>query len=373
MNRIRLFLWRHQRLLAAAYLSTVAFAVFAVWFYWARVPASVDTGLTVAIRSLYHSETFAHVRLAQRDFDRGAAATDTDVRDELWNSARRRLEFYLDSQSSVQPDRLHTQAIVAATELLARIHRERGQPRRAAKLCSRLAEKIPLNYHLHWLAGQALEEAGDLPAAARALRTGFKLAINNADLANDYLSVLSEQNAFDDILWVAKHFDNGIACGRPSAELKVGVGRGGLQRQVLKWSGVPVEHGNYTRSVTIFGLNRGPSCWLRAPVDLFDDWSQPGALFVQCRFEGVYDGVRGLSMRYWTRDGSEHSLALSEDTLATHHRPMSGVESYLEIRSTIDATTVQRIEIEYSCAQQALSKGSRAAIARATANVGGER
>lgn len=373
MTPLRVFLWRFQKPLAAGYIALLGGVAFALWFYWAKVPASIDTGLTVAMRSLFHSSTFADVDRARADLQRAAVARDDHERTALRADARARLEAYLDSQPSVQPDRLHTQAVVAATELLAELHAEAGRHGRAQQLLSRLASDIPNNYRLHWLAGRAAESAGDLAAAAVSLRAAFKLAVNHADVAEDYLEVLSEQNAFEDILWVAREFVAGVQAGRPMAELKVGVGRSATQRKALEFSGVPVEHGNYVRAVTLYGLSRGPLCRLVGPPDLFEDWSTAGTLFVLARFEGVYDGVRARALHYVLRDGTTHELVLSPENSVTYHRPHSGVEAYVEIRTDIDARDVAHIEIEYACREQALSKRCLAIVERARVNVGERR
>ena len=105
-------------------LATVAVAI---WVYWKKVPASIDTGLTVALRSMAHASTFDAVERARADLER-AAITDglRSNASTLESDAEARLEAYLASQASVQPDRLHTQAIVAATELLATIYADDG-------------------------------------------------------------------------------------------------------------------------------------------------------------------------------------------------------------------------------------------------------
>lgn len=373
MGRLRSFLWRMQRPLAVGYVALLGAVAGAIWLYHSRVPASLDTGMTVAVRSLFHRATFREVERARTDLEAAAAATDPVERDQLRDDARERLEAYLATQRSVQPDRLHTQAVVAATELLAELHREQGRTNRAARLLTELADRIPLNYRLQWLAGRALRAAGDLPGAAASLRAAFKLAINHADLAEDYLELLSEQNAFEDILWVARTFASGARAGRPSAELKVGVARSVSQRRVLEWSGIPVEHGAYRRSVTLFGLRRGSACVLRTPQGMFDDWSETGRLFVQVRFEGVYDGVRARVMRYRTRDGQQHELLLGPENSSTFHRPYSGVEAYVEIRSSLDAASVAELEIEYSCAEHELSNRALGIIERARRNTGQDR
>ncbi|MCA8942536.1 MAG: hypothetical protein KDB80_08285 [Planctomycetes bacterium] len=373
MSRFRLLLWRLQRPLAVAYVALLCGAAAAIWFYHTRVPASLDTGMTVAVRSWFHEATFRDVERAKSELALAATTVDVAERDQLREFARQRLEAYLAMQRTVQPDRLHTQAVVEATETLADLHRSEGRTSRAARLLTDLAKRIPLNYHLRWAAGRALRDAGDLVGATAAFREAFKLAINHAELAEDYLEMLSEQNAFEDILWVARMFASGSRAGRPSVELKVGVARSAMQRAVLDWSGIPVEHGSYTRAVTRFGLRRGTECVVDVPRDMFDDWSDPGRLFVQARFENVYDGVRVRAMRYTTRDGRAHELVLDAENSSVFHRPHSGVEAYVEIRPGIEAAEVSTIELVYSCDEQELSDRALAIIERARRNMGQDR
>ena len=83
-----------------------------------------------------------------------------------------------------------------------------------------------------------------------------------------------------------------------------------MQRSVLDWSGVPVEHGSYARSVTIYNLGRGARSTIRPPRDLLDDWTDGGPLFAQLRNvvgPGWREGV--LTSMYQTDDRLRHACA----------------------------------------------------------------
>ncbi len=373
MSPLRVFLWRRRRPLAALYLVVLLIAVGVVYGYARYVPDSIDTGLTVAVRSTFWHDTFREVQRARIDFDKSQNATDPAERTRLLRNARQRVEMFLGEHPSVQPDRLYTQAIVAATELLSEIHIARGKPSRAARVLEALADRVPLNYRLRQLEAEAKVAAGDLGGAADAFRDSFKLALNHPDVAESYLEVLAELARFEDVVWVADQFERAVRRGAPSVELKVGPARSGLQRRVLDLSGVPVEHGSYSRSVTFYNLGRGARSTVSSPPDLLADWDSGGPLFVQLRFESVYEQLEVLEFRYWTRDGKRSTLVLGADSVRTFHRPHSGVEYYVEIRTDLDPSTVARFEVDYRTPTQKLSSDAEAIVAKARANLGGGR
>ena len=172
--------------------------------------------------------------------------------------------------------------------------------------------------------------------------------------------MLSEQNLFDDILWVAHEFAAGVRAGRPMAELKVGVGS---QRDPAQGPGrSPGSRSSTATTSREFTLIRsGSRRRLAVSVhrrDLFGGVEdRAGKLFVQARFEGVYDGVRVRAMHYTLRDGTSPRTRPDPGELgfvpATRY---SGVEAYVEVRSDLEASEVAHVELEYSCREHELSK-----------------
>lgn len=341
------------------YLAGVATLTVGLFWYAFYMPKSLDSGITVILRWLAYQRIYEQVDTAHSEIEAGKL-----------EQAEARLDLFLKRHGKVQPDQINTHAVSDAHMALADISLAQGRAKAAVEMLDRIARQDPLNYHLWHLKGQACREAGDLAEAADAYRNAFKLALNHPQVVEGYLGVLSEQNAFEDILWVADHFQRAVRRGQPSAVVEVGVARPGAERRVLETAGIPVMHGNYFRHQKFVELSCGER--RRIPIEnelLHPCPSSSAPLYVQVLFKNVYDGLQINAFRYWTTDGREADYDLSSGNLHSYHRPHSGAEYYVEIRTELDIEGIDRCEVIYSCPEPKLSRDALAIIDKAQTNV----
>ena len=71
LNKIRLYVWKHQFLAIFLYLSILAIILLATLAYTYYFPNKFDIGLVVALRSLAYGQTFRILRIAQKDIASG--------------------------------------------------------------------------------------------------------------------------------------------------------------------------------------------------------------------------------------------------------------------------------------------------------------
>ncbi|MEE9561727.1 MAG: tetratricopeptide repeat protein [Thermoanaerobaculia bacterium] len=316
-GRLRLFLWRHQVSLTIVYLALLVAGCGALYWYCWKMPASLDTGMTVALRSVIFQRVFSPVSQAREDLASGDLV-----------SAQVRLERFIQRHSEIQAGQLETHAVTDAHEMLAEIYVEQGKPRKAARLLEQMARRTPLNYRLWLLLAEAARSAGDAPLAAKSYRQAFKLALNHPQVAERYLGLLSELNAFEEIVWVADQFSRAAQRGVPLASVEVGIPRSEFRRRVLEWTGIKVGHASYYRGLDLFGLPFGEGQQLSLPEELLQPWPYPtGSIYIRLRFEGVYEHLRVESLRYRTKDGETREYVLTPDRVSYQTRPHSAVES----------------------------------------------
>ena len=362
-ERLRLLLWRHQRLAAYLYLALIlAFLGCLLWYRY-RVPHGLDTAVAVALRSVAYQGTFERVDQVRADIEAGRLGL-----------AEQRLDRFIAEHRHVQPAQLATHAVTEAHELLADVYRRTGRMRRRIEVLEAMILRTPLNHRLWHLKGNACRDVRDMAEAARCLREAFKLTLNNPEVVDSYIAVLDDQNAYEDILWVADHYARAKRRGAPRAEVKVGVARSSLERRGLAWAGIPVEHGIFDRNVSLAGLARGERKVLSLPREMFVGWGSPsGPLYVQLKFENVYEELRIDALRYRRKAGEPEEVAVGEDKIAYLHRPHSGASFYAEVQTDLDARELEALEIVYSCPEHVLSAQTHRAIAKARVNVQAKR
>jgi len=358
-GRLRSFLWRHQAILATVYLILLIGGCLALISYALRLPRRLDIGLTVVARSVLYQRTFREVDRARDAFASGD-----------FTSSETRLTRFLDRHDDVQPGQLQTHAVTAAHELLAETYLAQGRAGKATRLLEDLTRHTPLDYRAWLLKATAARTAGDIETSLLSFRQAFKLAPNHPGVAESYLSLLSELNDHEQILWVEDQFERAARRGSPLLTLKVGRARSPLQRRLLEWAGIEVEHGNYHGSLELANLPNGAEQRLSLPPDLFASWPRPpGSLYLQLRFENVYEELRIDALRYLTKNGESRDYTLTPQTVRYQHRPHSGVEYYAEIRTDIDVDDIESMELFYSAFPESrLSAQAHAIIEKARVN-----
>ncbi len=358
-GRLAMFLWKHQLSLAFLYLVLLGGAVWGVYWYAYRVPPAADAGLAVMARSVAYQRTFDQVEAACREIGQGNLA-----------NAETRLRVFIYDHQHVQTNQLETHALTDAHEALADIYLRQGKFQKAANVLDDMAERTPLNYRLWYLKGNACKAAGDTNEAVKAFRRAFKLALNHTEITESYLGALSELNAYADILWVADHFQRAARRGAPSVLVELGVARTKLHRRLLRLAEVPVKHGTYFRRTTLERLPRGSHRKITIGHEFLDPWPfAPKPLYVQLRFNNVYDGLQIEAFHYTTRDGERHVFPLNQSRLSYLHRPHSGAEYYAEIRTDLDVRELRQIEVVYSCPEAGLSDDALAIVDKARTNL----
>jgi len=357
--RLRSILWRHQTVLATVYVAFLIAGCLALIGYGLKLPRHLDIGFTVAVRSALYQRTFREVDRAREELSSG----------DLTHSEAR-LTRFINRHDDVQPSQLATHAVSAAHELLAEIYLRQGRTGKATRLLDGLAQKTPLDYRAWLLQGQAAEIAGDVETSLESYRQAFKLAPNHPGVVEEYLGLLSELNDHEEILWVEDQFHRAARRGSPLLTLKVGGARSPIQRRLLEWAGIRVEHGSYHVSLELDNLSHGAGQRLILPPDLFHEWPHPpGSLYLQLRFENVYEELRLDALHYLTKDGERREYALTPGRVRYQHRPHSGVEYYAEIRTDIDVDEIETLELVYSTLpEMRLTDDAHAIIDKARVN-----
>lgn len=355
----RRFAWR-QRWWLALLVGALVFAVVrAPWWYVRHVTPDHDLGATIALRSIAYGNTFREVERARGEVDRG-----------LDERARLRLRRFLDTHRHAQPGQLHTHAVTDAQELLADIHLKQGRSRRALRQLVEARERTPLNWWLWYREGLIRRGRGDLAGAAEALREAFKQTLTHAAVARDLIEVLAQQGRHEQVLWVADHFDRARRRCAPFVQAKAGPARPGLQRRILDWSGIALEHGDYGGVLEITGLARGRERTFDLPAALFADVGDEGdGVYLQLRFQNVFDGLAIDSIAAVREDGTGERIDLDPAQMDWLHRPHSGGDCYVQVHLPLPRRGLAAVRVVYTCAQQVLSEAARALIAHARRNV----
>ncbi len=132
-KRLRLLLWRHQRLATFLYLGLIlAFAAFFLWYRYG-ISRGLDTAVAVALRSVAYRSTFDTVEQVREDIDAGRL-----------DLAERRLHRFIREHRYVQPAQLATHAVTEAHELLAELYRRTGRMRRRIDVLEAMILRTPL-------------------------------------------------------------------------------------------------------------------------------------------------------------------------------------------------------------------------------------
>ncbi len=355
---IRVFLWRHQRKFAFAYVFSLVLATAFCWAYPRFVPKTVDLGAVIASRSMAHQQTFREISLARRDLNNGNLKT-----------AETRLEDFVSQHSDVQPSQIYAHSVADACDMLAAIYQEQNRLGRAERTAEAWAKTMPRSYRAWYVLGSIRDMRGDLSGAASALRKAFKLTLCLSEVADDYLAVLAELNRYEDILWVAREYDSAQRNAQPKAEVFVGIPRSSVQRQAMRLSGIPIGHGRYFARFDA-SLERGADRILTLPPEMFGPRAREENLFVLLRVENMYEDFRVTALRYRTQDGEWTELKESNSWVAYSHRKYSGQEYYAELRTDISHRDIAECEIQYSSPHYSLSDGAKRIIRRAELNVG---
>lgn len=358
--RLRTFLWRYQVLVTVGYLAILIGGCLVLMAYGPRLSAGANIGFTVAARSIVYQRTFREVERARLELSEGDLA-----------SAETRLTRFIRRHDDVQPGQLATHAVTTAHELLAEIYLIQGRAGKATRILEGWAETTPLDYRVWLLKAHAARAAGDRITARESYRQAFMLALNHPRVVEDYLGLLSELNDFEEIMWVEDQFRRAARRGRPIVMVKAGSARSPFQRGILEWAGIEVEHGRYFRSLELYGLSFGRERELMLPADLFDRWPhRRGSLYIQLRFENVYEELRIEALHAITKGGERRDLALTPDRVRYQHRPHSGVEYYAEIRLEVDVDEIETVGITYTALpEMVLSEQAREIVDKARVNL----
>jgi tetratricopeptide (TPR) repeat protein len=357
LERLRFAIWRHRRALSAAWVALILLTVASMFGYYFLVPDEADRALAILSRSYLYGRTFRAVRSAEVDFREGRI-----------DQAGEKLRGFLDRHKAIQSTHLETHAVVDAALLLAEVEARQGRLNNAVALLEHLTRVEPLEYR-PWLAlGQVQAESGDLGPAARSLRQAFLLAPNHPGVADAYLEVLFDLVAMEDALWVEREFEHASRRGLPAVDVRTGSPRSSLRRRILVWAGIPVSQGRYVAVDTFYGLPRGRQQRLAIPDGLLAPCPRGQELYLQLRFENIYEGLSIGALRYRKPSGEEVEKALVPADVAYLHRPGSGKDFYAEIHTGLRPEDVTSLEVVYSCPESRLSEASRRFLGRARLN-----
>lgn len=356
--KLRLLLWRHQVPLSVLYLGALLVVGGGIFSLRMWMPEHLNMGLAVASRSWAYDRTFEEVKTARADFQAGRL-----------EDAQRRLVRFLEQHADVQPGQLYTHAVTDACELLSQVYLVQEKPGKAVAVLRAMTETTPLHYRLWYSQGCILKDVGDLEQAALCLRQAFKLTLNHPQVTEAYLSVLADLNSHEEILWVADHFHRASRNAAPKVEVTAGVARSRLQRTAMNLAKVPIGHGSFLASMVFYGLERGQKRHLALPAAMFDSWpAREGKFTVGLCFKNIYQDLRIDCVRYRLKDGEWTRRVLPESQVVFWHRPHSGSEFHVELRTDLEASRIGEFEIVYSCPQHVLSGDAERMIAKARVN-----
>ncbi len=360
-DSFRLFCWRHRKLLAVTYVALLVGICAGLWAYLKRVPPSLEVGAAVAVRSYLYRQTFDEVERARLDWEAGDA-----------DQAEIRLERFLTEHDGVQKGQLYTHAVSDAHELLAEVYAADNRVGRATKTLKRALERTPLDYWLWYQLGAHQEGSGDFKGATKSFHEAFKLTLDHPQVASAYLEVLGEQNLHDQALWVHDQFTRAAKRAAPVVTVKVGAPRDETQRKVLDLAGIPVEHGQFFQTYRDFGLARGTHQELNLPLEMFAGApSDPDPLYLQLRFQNVYDNLVVEGLKWRTDRGRREERWFEEGDVRTMHRDHSGVEFHAEMAITLPLDKLASVTVVYSCPPHELSEAALAVVKKALANAEG--
>lgn len=356
--KIKLILWRHSPLLALVYLILVLaiFAIPAGYYFFAS--RTVDDGLAVVLRALAYKRSFSQVELARKELQAGR----------LSDAELILLQFTAESRET-QSAQLTTHALTEAHFMLAEIYKSQGKLNKAVNALVPMLEVTPLNYMLWYRTGLLYKERGDIDTAARMLLEAFKQALNHPQVTEAYIEVLDEGARYADIAWVYDQFRRALKRAAPMLLVKMGTPRSQFQRTIMELADIPIEHGVYTRVCKVFNLERGDHRKAAIPSDMLDWHSERKQIYMQCRFENIYEDVKLEGLRISGKDGNDVILRFGEEQVNYLHRLDSGGENYAEICLNLDLEEIETLEIIYSCEVYELSESVMRIIAKANRNL----
>jgi len=351
LGRLRLALWRHGRILAALYLGGLLGTSAALAAYYFLVPDSLDMGLAIAWRTIAFRQTFEAVDRARDEVSRGRL-----------REAEAILDRFLHRHGNIQPARVDFPAVIDASLLLADVTERQGRPGAAARVLRAMTELDPLDYRTWWKLGLIEERRGDVRRATSSLKEAFGLSPNHPRVTEDYLALLSQTGARDDVVWVAEQFERAAERGRPAVQIKAAGPRSAVERAVLSWVGIPIEHGDYGAVREVFGLERGRRRRVVVPEEMLRAAPPGEPLYVQLRFENVYEGLTIDALRWRTGDGREAGKELDRGQVSELHDQDSSAAWYAEIRTNLLPRDVISLEVLYSCPEAALGRSASRAV-----------
>ena len=232
--KLRMYLWRHQRMLAAVYCIALLSELSACFAISRFTPTAFDIGSVLALRALAFEDTFEEVKIAERE-----------VADGKLESASIRLQRFIQRHSDVQPTTLYATAVGEACALLVETHMTRGSLGKAEKTAALWTDIMPRNYRAWYVLGKVRKERADFAGAADAMGHAFKLTLCIPEITNSYLGLLADLNQYERIVWVAKQYARSEKVATPTVEVFVGVARSVSQQMVMKLADLPVGHGQY--------------------------------------------------------------------------------------------------------------------------------
>jgi tetratricopeptide (TPR) repeat protein len=354
LEGLRLLLWRFRRTLAVLWITANLAAVGLLVAYYFWLPAEADVGVAILARTLAYRHTF-------REVDRATA----ELAEGKTEPAASRLRLFLREHDRVQSGHIDAHAVTDASLALAEAHVRSERLNDAISVITRSTRIEPLDYRLWYKLGQLYGRGGDEGQGARSFRRAFLLAPNHPDLTSDYLALLGPVAALDEAQWVADQFERASRRGLPSALVKVGPPRSALQRRLLDWAGVPVEHGDYRAAYPAFNLARGAHREVLLPPALLAASPADEPLYIWLNFSDVYHGLQIEALRYRTVSGEEREAVLAAGQVSYLHRPDSAKDYYAEVRSDLRPGQLSALSVVYSCPEHTLTAEAGRVIARA--------
>ena len=357
-NTIWLGFWKHQKKIATIYLLVLVIVASTPVFYYFVVPDSFDTGLAVVLRAIAYKNSFDDIKEAKSEIASGRTS-----------EAEARLLRFIEKNSDIQPAQLMTHAFTEASILLANIYRKQGKLNKATLVMAQCIQICPLNYYVWYSAGIMQRARGNSDKAIEYLHEAFKLAPGNPVVVAEYLALLGEEGKSEKVMWVFDHYERARIRGAPFVQVKVGVARSPLQRQVLEFANIVVGHGFFTRTHNIYGLARGSGRSFRIPLEMFDSWPvRNDVIYIQLEFHNIYQGltVEGLSIT--DSSGVVEGIDFTQEQMAYLHQPNSGGSYYAEFDIELDLKNRESLAVNYSCSEHNLAKSSLRIIEKARLN-----
>jgi len=327
--------------------------------YVSFIPDAVDQGVAVGMRYIMYRRSFDEVDEANKELSEGKT-----------DQAEQRLQNFLLENGTPQPDQLMTNSVVAAHMLLADLYHKQGKSNKAIRLLNGIVTRVPLHYRIWHLLGILYKDKGDYDAAKRSFHHAFKLAPNHPLIVEHYLEVLAQLGEFDSIVWVYDQFQRALKRAAPTVQIRAGSERPYLQRYFLQLVDLPVEHGLFTSTTTLYGLKRGNKRVLKIPNQMLTNWFlSEKDIYIQLRFENIYDGlvINGLQLTY--DSGRSQIFQFNQQNISYFHQQHSGSYFIAEFPLNIELTEVVELQVIYSCPVYKLSSDAMRIIEKAKLNI----